>query len=77
MTWNPSIPWTEPLVLSKIDPPNSLAQYYLAFNGVQFAERIDAVLGLLDQTADALAAKADELMAAGILTSGDFNPTIQ
>ena len=65
------------VMLSKVNPPNSVAQYYLAFNGVQFAERIDAVLGLLDQTADALAAKADELMAAGILMNDDFNPTIQ
>lgn len=65
------------VMLSKVNPPNSLAQYYLAFNGVQFAERIDAVLGLLDQTADALAAKSEELIAAGILMSSDFNPTIQ
>jgi len=65
------------IMLSKVNPPNSVAQYYLAFNGVQFAERIDAVLGLLDQTADALAAKSDELIAAGIHMSGDFNPTIQ
>jgi len=40
--------------------PNSVSQYYRTFNVVQFAEKLDGLLDLLDATADALAATWDQ-----------------
>ena len=61
---------------------SSVSQYYRTFNVVQFTRRMDALLDLLDVTADALAATWDhraECMAAeaNLYTRGDFEPTVQ
>lgn len=47
-------------------------------NVVQFAKKLDALLNLLDVTADALAAKSDQVSGEEALHAGDdFKPTIQ
>jgi hypothetical protein len=60
---------------SRSGDPESVSQYYRSFNVVQFAKTLDALLNLLDSTADALAAEA----TAGEDFSGGngFGPTIQ
>jgi hypothetical protein len=59
--------------------PNSVSDFYRTFDIFQFAAKLDALLELLDSTADALAAEWDhrEESAAGAEISGeDFKPTI-
>ena len=47
-------------------------------NVVQFAKKLDALITLLDATADALAAKWDEILGKKTFEAGDdFKPTIQ
>lgn len=54
--------------------PNQL----LPPNIVQFAKKLDALLDLLDSTADALAATWEKISGEGTLQGGnDFKPTIQ
>lgn len=43
----------------RFDPPNSLAIFYRTFNIVEFAKKLDALLDLLDVTADLLSAAWD------------------
>jgi len=61
--------------------PQLASNFYRTFDIVQFAMRLDAVLNLLDSTADALAAEWDQRgeAAAFLEISGgdDFGPTIQ
>jgi hypothetical protein len=54
--------------------PNQL----LPPNVVRFAKKLDTVLDLLDATADALAAKSDQVSGEDEFRAGDdFKPTIQ
>ena len=62
--------------------PDSVSDYYRTFDIVEFAKKLDALLGLLDSTADALAAEWDRRAEAAAAFSeldgcGDFKPTIQ
>lgn len=62
--------------------PDSVAQYYRTFDVVQFSTKLDALLDLLDSTADALAAtwdqRADAIAGDAESDGGnDFKPTIQ
>jgi hypothetical protein len=57
--------------------PNSLSEFYRTFDIFQFATRVDALLELLDSTADALAAARDQSAEAiGLDGGNDFEPTI-
>jgi len=53
-------PVSRAIRLSRIKGPDSVSQYFRTFSVVQFAEKLDGLLNLLDVTADALAATWDE-----------------
>jgi hypothetical protein len=61
--------------------PNSVSEFYRTFDIFQFATKLDALLELLDSTADALAATWDqrgEEADGPEFKGGDcFKPTIQ
>jgi len=60
---------------STAEGPNSISQYYRAFNVVRFAKKLDGLLDLLNATADALTATWDERKEFN--GRDDFKPTIQ
>jgi hypothetical protein len=60
---------------STAEGPNSVAQYYRAFNVAQFANKLGGLLDLLNATDDALAATWDQ--RAEFHGGEDFKPTIQ
>ena len=64
---------------SRAKDPNSVSQYYRTFNVAQFATKLDALLDMLDVTADALAATWDQREAAEnqLFAGDDFDHTIQ
>jgi hypothetical protein len=59
---------------SRTGDPHSISQYFRTFNIFQFAAILDALLDLLESTADALAAEWDQRSHFGI---DDFSPTNQ
>jgi hypothetical protein len=67
---------------SRTGDPHSISQYFRTFDIFQFAKSLDALLELLDSTADALAAEWDRRVKAAAafaeLGGGDdFKATIQ
>ena len=60
--------------------PRSAAQNFESINVTEFAKKVDALLELLDVTADALAAERDERADAefdgGLKGGNDFGPTV-
>ena len=64
---------------SRTGDPHSVSQYFRTFAIFNFATRMDALLELLDSTADALAAEWDQRANAADVQfdGGDFKPTIQ
>jgi hypothetical protein len=63
---------------SRTEGPSSVSQYYRTFNVGQFVKKLDALLDLLDVTADALAATWDQVSGEQTLHAGDdCEPTIQ
>ncbi len=56
--------------------PNTASEYIRNFDIFQFAKRLDALLDLLNSTADALAATWDQRTEEAAADSNDFGPTI-
>jgi hypothetical protein len=59
---------------SRTKGPDSVSEFYRDFDIFRFATRLNALLELLDSTADALAAEFDRLTDLG---DADFSPTVQ
>jgi hypothetical protein len=59
---------------SRTGDPHSISQYFRTFDIFQFAKSLDALLTLLDSTADALAAESDQRTN---FSGWDFGQTVQ
>ncbi|HWE51720.1 MAG TPA: hypothetical protein VG273_18140 [Bryobacteraceae bacterium] len=73
-------PVSRAILHSRAKGPNSLSEYYRTFDVVEFAKKLDALLVLVDATADAIAATWDQQAdsaAGGQFRAENFNPTIQ